>query len=176
MPLPGPRNQFGADPGYANPLHETPTRLQLWLRPAAIVWPGESAGTGVISRRGNRQAPGQVRRLWRQAVNVIPASEPYSWTMNAPQPGRGLTRAYGPLGLTRATRYLTRSLYMGQGIDNSRYEELHTTVQSRHNYKPVTHGSGARGRPTTRNRMTSFGSRVPVLNPKVQAADTGSSS
>jgi hypothetical protein len=38
--------------------------------------------------------------------------------------------------------------------------------------KPVTiPAGGVRNRPTVRNRITSFGSRVPPLNPKLPAGE-----
>jgi hypothetical protein len=128
----------------------------------------------VVSRRGNILAAGQIRRLWKQSVNLINGPQPYSWTFDGPQPGRQNSQLTGPVDLTRATRYQTSMLYMRGGNDNSRFEELHTTIASRHNSKPVTHGKGGRNNPTTRNRMTSFGSRAPVLNPQVQAAQVSS--
>lgn len=76
----------------------------------------------------------------------------------------------GAFHVTRALRYMTRSLYMGGGIDNSRYAALHTQIEQRTNQKPVTLNAGnVRNRPTTRNRLTSFGSRVPSLNSRIAA-------
>lgn len=168
MPVPGPRTQIGPDPGYRNPEQAAPTLFNLWGRPGPVIWPGRSPGMSLISLRGNVLGAGQVRRLWRQAVDLIPAQGAFSWTQNStstnPMPG---------LDITRALRYMTRSLYMGAGIDNSRYENLHTFVGKKNAYKAVTINRGQnRNRPTVRNRLTSFGSRVPTLNQQVQAAQS----
>lgn len=168
MPIPGPRTQFGPVPGYRNPDNAAPTLFNLWKRPDAIAWPGRSPGMMVVTLRGCILGAGQIRRLWRQSVNFIPAQVPYSWTENGNQ-GNGVQ----PVGITRALRYMTRSLYVGAGIDNTRFDELHTIIKKQNYYKTVTVGRGqTRSRPTTRNRMTSFGSRVPSLNRPVSAAET----
>jgi hypothetical protein len=66
---------------------------------------------------------------------------------------------------------MTRNLYAAEGTDNSRYAALHTQIEQRTNMKPVNINAGAnRNRPTIRNRLTSFGSRVPALNSRVAAA------
>lgn len=170
MPIPGPRTQFGPDPGYDNPGGEKPTLFNRWNRPGPIWWPGETPGMMFTDRRATVLAPGQIRLLWRQAVNYIAAQSPYSWTDNAPGPRRHFT-APGGFAITRALRYLTRSLYMGAGIDNTRFDEQHTVITPQVTYKTVTMGAGnTRSRPTVRNRMSSFGSRVPTLNTTVPAA------
>lgn len=171
MPTPGPRNQFGPDPGYRNPEAELPSRWNPWLWPEPIVSPGRSPGTSVLTLRGMVLAPGTIRRFWRQAINYAPAMAPYSWTKNAPGPGRPVIAPDG-FQITRALRYMTRNLYMGANIDNTRYAGLHTPVPPRKRAKLVTLGRGqTRSRPTTRNRMTSFGSRVQSLNTPVPASE-----
>lgn len=120
-----------------------------------------------ISWRGNVLGPGQIRRMWRQSVNLISAQDDFSWSYNG-------YRGTGPAlatGVTRALRYMTRSIYMGSGIDNTRFSGLHTNIPLRVRSKPVTIGAGqVRTRPTVRNRITSFGSRVPTLNQPVEGA------
>jgi hypothetical protein len=166
VPIPGPRTQYGPDTGYRNPGFEQPTRFNHWLRPAPIMWPGRSPGMMAVTLRGCTLGAGQIRRLWRQAVNLVPAQGSYSWT-NSSNSAEGSP----PLDITRALRYMTKSLYIGSGIDNSRYAALHTVVKKRNMYKTVTVGRGqTRSRPTVRNRLTSFGSRVPTLNQSVEAA------
>lgn len=170
MPIPGPRNQFGPDPGYRNPGLEQSNRFNQYGRPGPIFWPGRTPGMMVISLRGCIQAAGQIRKLWHQTVNFIGAQAPYSWTGNG-------TNGDSPsvVGLTRALRYKTDSLYQGAGIDNTRYAALHSTIKQRHPYKSVTIGHGqVRSRPTVRNRLTSFGSRVPTINTAVSAAESQS--
>jgi hypothetical protein len=172
VPIPGPRTQYGPVPGYDNPGGEQPTRFNHWDRPGPIWWPGRSPGTMIVDLRGCRLAVGQIRRLYRQTIDYIAAQAPYSWTTNAPQPGRPESVPLNGVGITRALRYMTRSVYMGSGIDNSRYDNMHTVVMKQNTYKTVTVNSGqVRNRPTTRNRMSSFGSRVPILNQQVAAAE-----
>jgi hypothetical protein len=79
---------------------------------------------------------------------------------------------YRGLDITRALRYMTRSVYARSGEDNTRFPGLHTRILMRSRSKPVTIGAGqVRTRPTVRNRMTSFGSRVPTINQAVPAAE-----
>lgn len=169
MPVPGPRTQFGPDEGYRNPDNAAPTLFNHWERPGPIWWPGRSPGTMFLTLRGNRLAFGQIRRLWRQAVDVIPAQAPFSWSANGLSNG-GLNMP--TFQVTRALRYMTRSVYIGGGVDHSRYDELHTIVRKENMYKTVTVNAGQkRNAPTVRNRLTSFGSRVPTLNKAVAAAE-----
>jgi hypothetical protein len=168
MPVPGPRTQQRPLPGYTNPAGELPDRINHWGKPPPVAMMGETPGLKYVSLRGNVLGFGQIRHMWRQAVNLIPAGPPYSWSSN------GVVVITGARGfeITRALRYLTRSLYMGSGIDNTHFYGLHTEIAPRHNSKPVTLGSGLnRGRPTVRNRVTSFGSRVPTLNQPVVGAE-----
>lgn len=124
-----------------------------------------------VSLRGNIQAPGQVRRIWQQTVNYIAAQAPFSWTVNSPSPDRPSPFLHPGYAITRAVRYMARSVYIAGGTDNSRFGALHTQIRPRVNSKPVTVGAGGvRNRPTVRNRLTSFGSRVTPLNAKVAAA------
>lgn len=173
MPVPGPRTQFGPEPGYRNPENRAPDFFNHWLRPGAIAWPGRTPALMTVTLRGCILAAGQIRRLWRQSIDLIPAQPAYSWTQNGPQPGRPLTLPPEGFQITRALRYMTKSVYLGAGIDNTRYDELHTVVKKQNHYKMITVGRGqTRSRPTIRNRMTSFGSRVPTLNRQVEAADS----
>lgn len=171
MPIPGPRNQYAPLPGYANPGNEDPDRFNRWGRPGPVIESGRSPGTMVRSLRGNVQGAGQVRRMWRQTVNLISAQAAYSWTRSAPGPGRPIGSP-GPVGITRALRYLARSTYVAGGTDATRIGGMHTQVRHHARGLPVTiPAGGVRNRPTLRNRMTSFGSRVPVLNSPSGAAD-----
>ena len=151
MPVPGqPRNPFG----------QAPDRIEL-ERPRHIPVEGRTAATMVTTLRGMILAAGQVRHDWRQVVAYMAAPPDYSWTVN-----RSLTDASSARGfqLTRALRYLSRMLYMGSGIDNTRFSELHSAVPPAVRHKPVTVNAGqARNKPVTRNRLTSFGSRVTPL-------------
>lgn len=159
MPVPGPRTQGGPLEGYRNPHGETPDRFH--GRPAVpLMIAGRSPGTMQRNLRGNVLGAGQVRMLWRQAVNYLAAAEPFGWTTNG-----GDFSSSRPFGVTRALRYLTRSFYAGAGEDNTRLNELHTVVIPRVRSKAVTTPAGAkRSGPTVRNRLTSFGSRVTPIN------------
>ena len=170
MPIPGPRTQAGPLSGYRNPDNAAPTLFNQWKRPGPLYWPGRSPGLMAITLRGCILAAGQIRRLWRQSSNVVAAQAPYAWSTNSPTPDRPVLTP-GPYDITRALRYMTRSLYVAGGTDNTRYAALHTIVKQEHTYKTITVGKGqTRSRPTLRNRMTSFGSRVPSLNQQVEAA------
>lgn len=169
MPVPGPRTQQGPIPGYTNPDGEDMNRVNLWGRPAPVAQEGRTPGLMGVSLRGNVLGAGTIRKLWRQSVNYFSAQPDFSWTAN-----RHLTDPTSARGfqLTRALRYMTRSVYMGSGIDNTRFAGLHTVIKPRVNSKPVTLGAGqVRTRPTVRNRITSFGSRVPTINQPVQASE-----
>lgn len=171
MPVPGPRTQFGPDPGFRNPEARAPDFINHWERPGPIMFPGETPGTKILTLRGMRLAPGQIRRLYKQMVNYIPAQPGYSWTQNRPQPGNPITAGVAGFQITRGWRYMTRSLYMGAGIDNTEHWGAHTYVQPKHiNPTPTVGAGNTRNNPTVRNRMTSFGSRAPVLNSRVVAA------
>jgi hypothetical protein len=167
MPVPGPRTQFGPEPGYRNPEGRMPDLFNQWLRPGPVWWPGRSPGTMFLALRGNKLGFGQIRSLWRQSVNYTSAFPAYSWTEN----GIVSSGSKGGIGITRALRYMTRSVYIGSGLDHSRFDELHTVVSNTNVYKTVTVNAGQkRNRPTVRNRLTSFGSRVPTLNQPSSAA------
>ena len=170
MPVPGPRTQFAPLPGYTNPDGEDATRINMWGRPAPVADSGRTAGTMEHSTRGNVLGGGQIRRMWRQSIDYVAAQAGYSWTHSAPSPGSPVPFP-GGYYITRALRYMTRSVYAGAGIDNSRYAALHTVVHPKVRSKPVSiNAGGVRSRPTVRNRLTSFGSRVTPLNGKAPAA------
>lgn len=168
MPVPGPRVQTGPVPGYRNPENAAPTLFNLWDRPGPVWWPGRTPGTMFVTLRGNKLGFGQIRRLYRQAVNYTAAGfGPYSWTDGSKTAGTG-----SGLDITRALRYMTRSVYIGAGLDHSRYDELHTVIARKNVYKTITVNAGQRRTaPTIRNRVTSFGSRVPTLNNAIRAAE-----
>lgn len=170
MPIPGPRTQTGPVPGYDNPGYEQPHRFNDWERPGPVAWPGESSGLSIVSRRGMVLGEGQIRRFWKQSVDLIAAAAPYSWTGNGPSPDHPSV-SMGGVGITRALRYMTRSVYAIGGVDNTRYPGLHTRIPKFNRGKRVTVNAGQRqGTPTVRNRMSSFGSRVPTLNQPSQDA------
>jgi len=172
MPVPGPRTQERPRPGYRNPENREPDFFNHWLRPPPVWWAGRSPGTMIVNLRGNVLGHGQIRRLWRQSIDYIPAQLPFSWTANSPTADRPGSPVDG-FHITRALRYMTRSLYMGQGSDHTRFDNLHTNVPNFNLGKHPTIGHGqSRGRPTVRNRLTSFGSRVPTVNKQHPASHT----
>lgn len=154
MPVAGqPRNPFG----------QSPDRIELEA-PRFPVQPGRTPATMRRTLRGMVLAAGQIRHDWRQTVGYIDGPPAYSWTASSVNgsPGRAFQ-------VTRALRYLTRMLYMGAGIDNSRYAGLHSVVPPAVRSKPVTVNAGQqRGKPVTRNRLTSFGSRVKPLEQRTR--------
>jgi hypothetical protein len=171
MPVPGPRTQHGPVPGYNNPQHELPHRFNLWDARIPVAHMGKTPGLMYVTLRGCRLGAGQIRRFWRQAVGYIAAPPAYSWTASAPTPTEHVP-PYPGLQITRALRYMTRSVYAREGEDNTRFPGLHTKILPRVRSKPVTLGAGlVRSRPTVRNRMTSFGSRVPTINQPSPASE-----
>lgn len=167
MPVPGPRTQYGPDSGYRNPGNERATRFNHWNRPGPVWWPGRTPGLMQITLRGCVLGYGQIRRMWKQSANSIAGQGAYSWSQNGTSGSAG-----PPVGITRALRYMTRSVYAEAGTDNTRFYGQHTPIAHKVNYKTVTVQAGnVRGRPTVRNRMTSFGSRVPTLNSVATAAE-----
>jgi hypothetical protein len=174
MPIPGPRTQHGPVPGYDNPGHELLDRFNNWGRPAPVADMGQTPGLSYITLRGCVLGDGQVRRMWRQSIGYIAAAAPYSWTSNSPRTGVP-NQSEAPFQITRTLRYMTRSLYAEAGLDNTRFAGLHTRIIPQVRSMPVTLGAGTvKNRPTVRNRMSSFGSRVPALNQAV-TADTSAS-
>lgn len=182
MPVPGPRTQRAPLPGYRNPRLpgvdqpglEFPRRFNLWLRPPPLATPGRSPGLQWVNLRGELLGAGFIRYLWRQAINEVAAQAPVDWTRATPDPinGRpGLMSGYPGVDITRALRYMTRNVGPTAGVDNTRFEGLHSTVLPRQRRSPQARGQritvaggSVRSRPTVRNRLTSFGSRVPTVN------------
>lgn len=157
MPVAGqPRNPFG----------QSPDRIML-ERPRPVGYSGDLENGYPLaltlcqhSKRGMILAAGQIRFFWKQAVGYISAADDYSWTTNGPRSLKG------PRGfqITRALRYQTRSLYAQGGTDNTRLTALHSAVAPKVRSKPVTVNAGQqRGKPVTRNRLSSFGARVAPL-------------
>lgn len=171
MPVPGPRTQHGPDEGYRNPDGELPLRFRL-PEPRFVFDSGRSPGTMEENRRGNVLAAGQIRTLWQQTAQFFAAQAPFSWTANRPGWGGGANEQDGGFGITRALRYMARSVYLPGGTDDTRLSELHTLIPPRVRSKAVTIAAGSvRSRPTVRNRLTSFGSRVDPINEQVAGAE-----
>lgn len=165
-----PRNQVTQRNGNErNPLNQNTNKWNRWNEPQPVAVLGSTPGLMEYYRAPGITAFGVIRRMWKQSVNDIGAS-PYSWlTM---RPGYGRPISYGrAIGVTRAWRYLCSSLYMQAGADNTAFRVAHTEIIAKHKMPPVTVGAGTMsGRPVIRNRMSSFGSRVPPLNQRAPAA------
>ncbi len=159
MPVPGqPRNPFG----------QTPDRFVLHA-PRFVAQAGRTPGLMEEDLRHDRQQAATIRRNWRQAVDYLGMGFVFSWTHNAADPGRG---TLGRDQVTRALRYLASTRYVGAG-NFLAYGAPRPLVPGRHSSRPVTVQTGNRQmRPTVRNRLTSFGSRVPPINSGVPAAES----
>jgi hypothetical protein len=161
MPVPGqPRNPEG----------ELPLRFR--SRPhLSIELEGQSPGLQDTSLRGSVLALGTIRRLWRQTVAYVPAPPAFSWSGNSPAFSPGVRAA----GWTRALRYMARSFYNPSNTDNTRFGARREIVTPGARQPRMTITAGAkRSRPTVRNRLTSFGSRVTPLNSNLPASEGGS--
>jgi hypothetical protein len=136
-----------------NPLGQQPDRARR-LRVAFVARAGQTPATQPYTDDVQDVAPGSIRRVWRQAVNLILPADPIAWSTNN---GQG--------HVTRALRYKISSTYRGAGSDNTRYGRPRRITPARHRMLPPTVTAGnKRNQPTVRNRLASFGRRVPTLN------------
>lgn len=172
MPLKGrPRNPLAQEPERFHRLRplggdtvavdtagETPTRFHE-IHATFVGRRGVTPGLMETDTRGSRLAPGIVRTLWRQLAAFIPGPPAFQVSLSPAVPQRQL-------------RYKTTSYYLPAGSDNSRFSALHTVIlQKSRSLPPNLSGGVRRGMPTTRNRITSFGSRVTPLNRRLSAAE-----
>jgi hypothetical protein len=156
VPVPGrPRNPHG-DTQFSR-FHQ---RRQVF-----VARPGASPGLmDIDDTRVDTAGAGTIRRLYEQAVNFIPAAPPFPVSA-------------APLGITRAIRYKASTLARAAGTDNTRFGARRAIRPPRHNSRPVTIAAGnQQGRPTVRNRMRSFGQRVPPVNQPSPTAEAPKSS
>lgn len=152
---------FGGDAVSVDPQGQTPDRFREEPR-VFVRRSGETPGTMELDTGAKVQAPGTIRRLWMQAVHPVPAPPP-------------VQVAAAPLQITRALRYKASTNYLPAGSRNSRFTGMHTMIPNLARQPRPTRSAGTRqGRPTVRNRMESFGSRVTPLNPRVAAAQGSS--
>jgi hypothetical protein len=122
---------------------------------------GMTPGVQDIDRSADKAAPGTIRRLWKQTVNFIPAGPQLSHTLNHVTSTPTVLAA----PLTVATRYRASTVFRGAGSTNTRFGAPRPIITPRHNQPRITlAGGNLQGRPTSRNRLTSFGSRVPPVN------------
>lgn len=124
--------------------------------------PGRTPGIQGVELSLDRTGFGQIRRLWRQTIGYIPAGPQLSWTENTTRQRRPLA---GQGEITRALRYKASSLFRGYGSNNTRMGAPRPIVANSHRQPRVTRTAGnLAARPTVRNRLSSFGSRVPPVN------------
>jgi len=150
-------------PLVTRPRPDPPRRRQRLERPPASAVDRQAqalADQTVPEQRG----AGTIRRLWRTAFGSIPGPVPFAWAQNPPLYGR------------RTLRY--RATYMGRGAGTSATitGAPRRIVLARARVSPITRQAGnAPSRPTVRNRLRSFGSRVPTINqpsPNVDATES----
>jgi hypothetical protein len=135
-----------------NPLGETPHRFRR-ERPVVVTRNGQTPGTMTCDVNDRVDGRGTIRRVFRQAVNVILPADPISWSYNN---GQG--------HVTRALRYKAASTYVGAG-SRTQYARPRPIRPATHRMLPITRSAGnKRNLPAVRNRMASFGRRVPSIN------------
>jgi len=152
---------FGGDVRAVDPVGEIPYRFHERAN-VAVTRQGTTPGTMQFDLRMGVEAPGTVRKLWRQLISPIPAPPPFEVSA-APFTGQ------------RAIRFRAQSVFRGSGnqLAFARFgvPGLHTRIVMATRQDVPTIGSGgARNAPTVRNRISSFGSRVEPLNPRIEAA------
>jgi len=99
-----------------------------------------------------RTAPGTIRGLMHKQVNSIAAPPPFSWVRNPPI-------------ITNPARYRITTRFRGVGSDATINAGPRKPVRWRVQQSAVTRQAGNKpSQPTIRNRLASFGSRVPSLN------------
>lgn len=156
MPVPGLQR---------NPLGQSLDRFKL---PPIVFVPqlGRTPGLQDVDLQTGTQAKGTIRRLWRQTVNYLGVSAGLNWTTNR----AGFDGTDG-FQITRARRYKASSTYSQAGSDNTRFGAPRPKITARHNMPPATLSAGNKqSRPVIRNRIISFGKRVPPENQVSPAA------
>lgn len=108
-----------------------------------------------------RLAPGSIRRDVYTQINSIPAPPPFGWADN-------------PRIFTNPLRYRVSTRFRRIGNSRAINAALRPIVRRQVAVSTVTRQVGNKpSQPTVRNRLTSFGSRVPPLNqpsPNAQGA------
>jgi hypothetical protein len=153
---------FGGDVRSVDPVGETPTRFHD-LAHVFAVEPGRTPGLSEYDLRTGTEAPGTIRRIWHQLVSPVPAPPAFKVSSS-------------PFAGQRTIRYKTSNVYLPAGDQRSFARNgvrgLHTVIVQATRQHGATLTAGVRrGQPTIRNRISSFGSRVQPLNPRVAAAE-----
>ena len=101
-----------------------------------------------------RQPGVTIRRVVHAKGNSIAAPPPFSWVEN-------------PAIITVPVRYRATTRFRAAGTSNTMWNHgPRRIVKAKSSQPRVTRQAGnAPSRPTVRNRLASFGSRVPTLNP-----------
>lgn len=106
--------------------------------------------------------PGTIRRFLMPALRYVGAMGPFNWTTNSFSPdARG-----GPGGQTNPLRYListTDTLTAGNLRSNPMMRPA-IPPSVAYPAPPLVLAGNVQGRPTLRQRVPSFGSRIPALN------------
>lgn len=98
------------------------------------------------------QAPGTIRRNIHTHANSILPPPPFSWVDNPPE-------------ITVPLRYRATSTFVGIGSSRSINAAPRPIIRRRARVSPITRQVGNKpGTPNVRNRLASFGSRVPPTN------------
>jgi hypothetical protein len=116
---------------------------------------------------------GTLRFWWRGLGNMITGGSAFSWSRNlnddAPDGVNGVVSS--PLRYRIATDYVTTA---GNQRSNPEGRQQLRYPTMRHAPNPVFLRAGQQqGRPTIRNRITSFGSRVPPVNQPLPSEKVG---
>jgi hypothetical protein len=109
--------------------------------------------------------PGTIRRFLMPALRYVGAMGPFSWTENSFSPDA----PRGPGGQTNPLRYListTDTLTAGNLLSNPMMRPA-VPPSVAYPAPPLVLAGNVQGRPTLRQRVPSFGSRIPALNTPV---------
>ena len=118
-------------------------------------------------------APGTIRRFWGRVANMISGGWAFNWSRNlfddAPDGVNGV--------VTTSCRYMISTRYTNTGgndLSNPGARDYKEYPAYRHAPNPAIIRAGQQqGRPTVRNRITSFGSRVPPINDVLPSQQIG---
>ncbi len=109
-----------------------------------------------------RAEPGTIRRLIRGLVGYTGAAEPFSWTRNGFSDSS--REVCGPVSSPRRFLVSTvNTLTVGNQLSNPMVRPI-VVRQRQAPAPPLVQAGNVQGRPTVRNRIRSFGSRVQPLN------------
>lgn len=107
-----------------------------------------------------QRGAGTIRKLWRSTVGSTTFPAPFGWADN-------------PRTITRSLRYKASSLFMRAGNSHTDWGEPRPIIRPRVRSPLITRQAGNKpGMPTVRNRLASFGSRIPPLNAPSSNAET----